>query len=136
MTTLAYDVRPAAVRHSAGRALRRRPPRAASVARSRAGADHALRLTRRGRIVVVVLIAAIAFLAFSLGRASTSQASRPGAPAPARHTTVVRQGDTLWQIAQRVAPDNDPRAVVGALRELNGLDASPLRAGQRLVLPR
>ena len=95
-----------------------------------------LRLTRRGRALAVALLAVFAFVAFSLGRASTSQATHD-TPAPRPlPATVVREGDTLWQIARRVAPQADPREVVTAIRELNRLGAAAPRAGQRLVLPR
>ena len=45
---------------------------------------------------------------------------------------VVRPGDTLWTIAAEIAPDDDPRAVVDALREANG--GAELQVGQRLDL--
>ena len=94
-----------------------------------------LRLTRRGRVVVVLLLAALTFAAFSLGRASTSQAARADRRPP-KPTTVVAPGETLWQIARRVAPAHDPRVVVEAIRDLNDLGAAPLATGQHLVLPR
>jgi len=48
--------------------------------------------------------------------------------------TVV-PGDTLWAIAVRIQPDTDPRAVVQALSEVNGLDSPVIQPGQRLILP-
>ncbi|MDA3649622.1 LysM peptidoglycan-binding domain-containing protein [Saccharopolyspora indica] len=47
----------------------------------------------------------------------------------------VRPGDTLWGIADRVAPNSDPRAVVARIAELNGLDATSVRTGRLLVVP-
>lgn len=47
----------------------------------------------------------------------------------------VRAGDTLWGVANRVAPDSDPRAVVQRIVELNGLDASSAEVGSHLVVP-
>ncbi|WP_246155401.1 LysM peptidoglycan-binding domain-containing protein [Saccharopolyspora hirsuta] len=47
----------------------------------------------------------------------------------------VRAGDTLWGIADRVAPDSDPRAVVARIAELNGLDAATVETGRLLVVP-
>lgn len=68
-------------------------------------------------------------------------ASWSGAPAEPRmhrvsHTTyVVRQGDTLWGIATRLAPDADPRPLIDGIEEANGVDAGSLVPGQQLVIP-
>lgn len=45
---------------------------------------------------------------------------------------VVQPGDTLWSIAEAIAPDSDPRPVVDALREANG--GPVLEVGTRLTL--
>ena len=49
---------------------------------------------------------------------------------------VVRSGDTLWEIARRLAPTRDPRAVIQKLIEANDLGSPALRPGQTLVVPR
>ena len=92
----------------------------------------ALRLTRRGRAVVLLVLVSVALVAFSLGRVSTAAGSGAAAP-PERETVVVQPGETLWSIARRVAPGADPRVTVARLRDLNDLDG-PLQAGQRLTL--
>lgn len=92
-----------------------------------------LRLTRRGRTVIVLVLAMLVLVAFSLGRVS-SEASRDDAPV-VRPTVVVQPGDTLWQIARRTAPGADRRRMVARISQLNDLGARPLQAGQRLVLP-
>jgi nucleoid-associated protein YgaU len=48
---------------------------------------------------------------------------------------VVRGGDTLWAIAERIAPGSDPRGVVDAIAEANAVDAGALVPGQTLVIP-
>jgi LysM repeat protein len=48
---------------------------------------------------------------------------------------VVRAGDTLWTISERVDPDADRRAVVYRLMELNDMDSPTLLPGQTLELP-
>jgi len=93
------------------------------------------RLTRRGRVVVVLVLAALTLLAFSVGRATTSDATRGGAAATPRPTTVVQPGDTLWSISRRIAPGADPRRMVERLSSLNDLGGRPIQAGQRLTLP-
>lgn len=48
---------------------------------------------------------------------------------------VIREGDTLWSIAQRLSPGEDPRAVVDALAAVNGVRAGELTPGQTLLMP-
>ena len=95
-----------------------------------------VRLTRRGRTLVVLLLAAVLFAAFSLGR-SASQATdgAAGSAGPALEQATVQPGESLWSVAQRIAPDNDPREVVAQIRELNDLAGSQLQVGQQLLLP-
>ncbi len=97
-----------------------------------------LRLTRRGRAVLVLLVAALLLTAFSLGRQDTQAASAAaggGASAPAPAQTTVQPGESLWSVAQRIAPDNDPREVIAQIRRLNDLTTSELQVGQHLLLP-
>ena len=118
------------VRAPAQTTVQRRPARPAATTAAPA------RLTRRGRIVVVLVLAAIALVAFSLGRATTSEAARrTTAVTTPRPTTVVQPGDTLWSIARRIAPGADPRGTVERLGDLNDLGGRPIQAGQRLTLP-
>jgi len=91
------------------------------------------RLTRRGRVVIVLATLALLVLAgFTLGRVS-SQAAGPSKPLP---TVTVHAGETLWQIAARVAPHADRRALVMQLETLNHLHDGRVVAGQQLRLPR
>jgi nucleoid-associated protein YgaU len=53
----------------------------------------------------------------------------------ARSSYVVRQGDTLWSIAQRVAPGEDPRPLVDAITAANGVEARAIVPGQTLLVP-
>ena len=90
-----------------------------------------LRLTRRGRRVLLGLLIALAALAVVL-IAQPGQAADPSAPP----TTVVQPGDTLWSIAGRYAPGRDRVATVEDIRRLNHLQGYGLQVGQRLTLPR
>ena len=93
------------------------------------------RLTRRGRVLLLAALVAVLFGAFSLGR-SASQAAPPSAAVVAEHERVtVQAGDSLWTLAQQIAPDHDPRDVVAAIREMNDLASADLHVGQQLVLP-
>lgn len=93
-----------------------------------------VRLTRRGR-VVVLLLALVAVLALGVVVAGGSVATRDsGAPEP---TAVVQvgPGDTLWEIASAAAGDGDVREMVERIGKLNALDSGMLVAGQRLLVP-
>ena len=92
-----------------------------------------IRLTRRGRAVLIGLMLLLAGVAGVL-IAPASQAADPlRGPAP---TVVVRSGDTLWSIAARYAPSNDPFATIDEIRRLNDLPGYTIHSGQRLTFPR
>ena len=92
-----------------------------------------LRLTRRGRVVVLAFFILLASLASAVLWTTASRADQSPAAAP---TVVVQQGDTLWDIAARVAPDRSPRDVVTEIRELNAMHDYYIYAGDTLILPR
>jgi nucleoid-associated protein YgaU len=95
-----------------------------------------LRLTRRGRVVLVVLPALLALSGALLAAAPGAAEAAPRTePRAAVRTVVVGTGDTLWTIAERVAPHADPRGTVAALERANGLDGAVIQAGEVLVLP-
>jgi hypothetical protein len=77
----------------------------------------------------IVLTAAHAGVA--LGGSTTSSSGR--SPHPHVERVVVRQGDTLWSIAERLAPNSDPRAVVDALAATRG--TSDVQAGDTVTWP-
>ena len=94
-----------------------------------------LRLTRRAHLLLgllAALAAAVAVIA-ATGRVQALDDAAP-VPASAPAEVVVAPGDTLWSIAERVAPDRDPRGVVEQVRRLNGLPSGDVQAGQRLRL--
>ena len=90
-----------------------------------------LRLTRRGRLVLVALfLAAVGGLAAILSPAS--RAADPAGPPP---VAVVQPGDTLWSVVARHRPSNTPFQMIAEIRRLNDLDDFTVFAGQKLVLP-
>jgi hypothetical protein len=101
-----------------------------------------LRLTRRGRLVMVISFALMATaVLFALGlvgsqasAAASGGTSNRGQGVPAA-SVVVQPGDTLWSIATRVAPRTDPRVTVQRIIDRNGLPDAAVEAGQVLVLP-
>ncbi len=97
-----------------------------------------LRLTTRGRRVLATLAALPAVVALSAAVISggSALATRDeGAPAGSFETIAVAPGDTLWSIAEEIAPASDPRDVVDAVVRLNALDGVTLVAGESLAIP-
>lgn len=113
-----------------------RPPvRAAQRAAGRGplGLD-GLRLTRRGRAVVVALALLVSMPL--VGAGGRAVAEGPGAPLEVTVHTVA-PGETLWEFATQIAqPGQDVRDVVEHLRELNELTSGALWVGQTILLPR
>jgi len=99
---------------AAGRAQPRRRVRRATYVRRR--------LSVVGLAVGLVLVTAQAGAA--LGGSSPDTPGR----APTVASTVVHQGDSLWSVAERLAPGDDPRPVVDALREAR--HGAPLLVGE------
>ncbi|MBO9554098.1 MAG: LysM peptidoglycan-binding domain-containing protein [Cellulomonas sp.] len=105
-------------------------------ARSAAPSDEApLRLTARGRRVLLVIVLLVVGVGLALMQADRASADGPtGAVEVVRH--VVQPGETLWDIARQVAgPEEDVRDVVLHLVELNRLPSGGLMAGQSIVIP-
>ncbi len=96
-----------------------------------------LRITRRGRTVVGLLIAvllAFAAAAFGLGAVGAAAGSSAASTASFHYVTVY-PGESLWQLAETIAPTADPRDVVADILTLNNLSSGDVQAGQRLAIP-
>jgi LysM domain len=81
-----------------------------------------------------VVAAATVTLAVVGGLGWIGQAASPGLPAK---TAVIRvgAGETVWDVARRVAPQSDQRAVVERIPHLNGIVGSAITPGQQLQVP-
>lgn len=94
-----------------------------------------VRLTRRGKVVVLTLaLLAVTVLVVMFGP-STSATGHAGTP---QQTTMVRvlPGHTLWQIASDANPNGDIRATVDDIVRLNSLpNASALQMGSEIAVP-
>jgi nucleoid-associated protein YgaU len=106
-----------------------RPPASAA----RHDRSEAAAVYRRRRLaalaVVLVLLTSVALLVTRVGHADADLDGRESAPL----VYVVQPGDTLWSIADVVAPGTDRREAVGALTDAAG--GTELVPGQRLELP-
>lgn len=132
-----------------GPATRRCTPRAAT--RGRRCSPTTYRRRRMAALLVSVGLVVVAAqagaalggssLAASERRPTSQPGTAPGAPeadtaglreVPGREV-VVRPGDTLWAIAVRLAPDEDPRPLVDEL--MAARDGAPLEPGEVIVVP-
>ncbi|OIJ24796.1 LysM peptidoglycan-binding domain-containing protein [Nocardioides luteus] len=99
-----------------------------------------VRLTRRGRVVVFAFALVVLFGIALIG-ARVAFAVEGGdadkSPAPAAHTMVVGDGDTLWDISSEAVAGTDAsiREMEQTIKELNSLDSSMLVSGQTLIIP-
>jgi LysM domain len=99
----------------------------------------ALRLTRRGRIVLVgflVIVTGLIWLAAAGGAAATGSGVSPSVNEKRLAQVVVEPGDSLWSIAARAEPSADPRLVIQQITDINALPGADIEAGQRLWVPK
>ena len=97
------------------------------------------RLLRRGGSLAVIAVIALACCGFALGglaglASPTSAAAQPPVGTAATVTTVVRPGQSLWEIAA-ASGTADVSATVARIVELNDLQSTTVRAGQTLEVP-
>ena len=96
-----------------------------------------LRLTRRGRVVVLLLGLVLALSAGVFLGAGSVATGQKGTPEPTR-IVQVEPGETLWAIAVETAAatgEDDVRTMVDRIERLNALESGMVLAGQRLRLP-
>lgn len=111
-----------------------RPVRAARMRQPR------LRLTRRGRIVLIgfpfiLLSALLLSLAGFLNAPAKAADSVSELALTPTVSVTVQPGESLWEIAGTVAPQRDRRDVVADIVQLNNLDAGRVMPGQQLFVP-
>ncbi|MDP9693689.1 UNVERIFIED_ORG: LysM repeat protein [Arthrobacter globiformis] len=111
-----------------------------STAASRPGKPPRLRLTPRGRIVLiglplVLLAAVILSLTGLLNSPARAADNASGLTVTPTVTVTVQPGESLWAIAGQVDPDRDPRDVIADIVQLNDLQAGKVMPGQQLFVP-
>lgn len=88
--------------------------------------------------VTVALAGLAALITLWLGTLANFSGERAAAPAPVPDRLAVvsvHAGETLQQLAGRVAPGAPTAAIADRIRELNQLDSAALDAGQTLIAP-
>ncbi|MDQ2782762.1 MAG: LysM peptidoglycan-binding domain-containing protein [Actinomycetota bacterium] len=100
----------------------------------RSTAPHRLAAPRARRVVLRIVVALFAVGAL-LGVLALRSAGTVAVPTA---TTVVqvRAGESLSEVAVRVAPNAPMTAVVQRIVSLNGLPSASVRTGESLVVPR
>ena len=83
-------------------------------------------------MLILLPLAALVTAVLLTVAAPLAQASSGAAPV---RSVTVRTGDTLWGIAERVAPDADPRDTVFAIEQTNHLTDAAVVPGLVLRLP-
>ena len=97
-----------------------------------------VRLTPRGRLLTrLAVIASLSILLLSGFAALTGASAGPTDTAiPNPYVKVsVKPGDTLWSIAESIAPSGDRRSLVADIVEINRLTTPELQAGQKIYIP-
>lgn len=118
MSTLAMN--PGSTRSTA---VPRRPQRPAAV-----------QLTRRGRLLMVVVLLGLTLAVLTAFGPHSAATGQVGVPVQTR-TVEVGSGDTLWEIAARVAKPGQVREAVHQIEELNALSGPGLTVGQEIAVP-
>ena len=135
-TTLSFEELDAPIFDIPERARPRRPERPLATVTelyqpSAASVAPPLRLTRRGVVVLGVLVGAVAAGLVGIAAMSAPSSATAGPATGAVPAIVtVQAGDSLWTIAARVAPQTDPRAEVAHLQDINHLSGVELLPGE------
>ena len=95
-----------------------------------------LRLTTRGRAVFTTLAAApLVAIALFIGLGGGDAVASQDAPGATLEYVSIAAGQSLWQLAQQIAPQADPREVVADILSLNQLGSADVQPGQELAIP-
>ncbi len=114
----------ASAREQAAQSRRRFSPERRRRARRR-------RLRGLSRLALLVLVLVVAVW---VGTRVANATSNPAAFS--EHTYAVRNGDTLWSVANRAyAGNHDTRRLVFLIERRNHLAGADIRPGEKLILP-
>ena len=94
-----------------------------------------VRLTRRGRLSLVLGFLGLALALMTVFGGWATATHQAGAPEPVQVLTVA-PGDTLYGIAGQVAQPGHVREMVLRIQKINALDSSTLQPGQQIAIPR
>ncbi len=93
-----------------------------------------LRMTKRGRAVLLTIISAPLVVGALLFGLNAGGATATDHSTPLTKITVVG-GEDLWGVAKQIAPNADPRDVIAAIENVNQLSSANIQPGQQLSIP-
>ena len=96
--------------------------------------EPAVRLTRRGRVVAVVVLLVLVFAVLTVFGSHSAATGELGTPVQTR-TVEVAPGDTVWGIASELAAPGEVREMVHQIEELNAMDGPTVTVGQQIAVP-
>ncbi|MGZ5128790.1 MAG: LysM peptidoglycan-binding domain-containing protein [Actinomycetota bacterium] len=96
---------------------------------------HRTYVRRRRVTLTLVVVGLAAIVSGPVANAVGLRGPDDGMEPVAHRTYVVRDGDTLWSIATRVAHGGDPRPMVDAIEAENDVAAGALVPGMTLTVP-
>ena len=94
-----------------------------------------LKMTARGRAVLLAVVAVplcIVLLLLAINGGGATATLEAGSPA---EVVMVQPGESLWSIAETIAPNADPRDVILEIVEFNRLESADVLAGQQIAIP-
>jgi len=98
----------------------------------------ALRLTPRGRglarLAVISSLSILLLSGYAAFNGATAGSNSESISSPYLKISI-KPGDTLWSIAEGIAPQADRRALVADIVEVNNLKSPNLQAGQKIYIP-
>lgn len=100
------------------------------VAESRRSTRAQAQFIRRRAMLIIAFVSVVGGGVFATGAVADKGAPAGSIEMP--RTLTVQQGDTLWAIAHRLAPEGNVVSLVDALVRLNG---DRIVAGQQIRLP-
>lgn len=94
-------------------------------------------ISTNARTRVAVLLTSVGLVLALLFTLTVSASADPSGDLPPGERVVhlVRQGDTLWDIALAHLDGGDVRDLVAHIKQLNGLSSSLILPGQQLLVP-
>jgi hypothetical protein len=95
-----------------------------------ASASPVTRLSRRGRLLITLMV--VAGVLSLIGALTTSVSATP---AQIDHATTVSAGQTLSEVAAAQLPGLPVREAVAGIQLANGLNTAQVHAGQSLLIP-
>ena len=93
-----------------------------------------LRMTKRGRAVLLSIVAAPVVVAALIAGINAGSATATSSATPLAKVTVVG-GESLWGLAKQIAPNADPRDVIADIISVNRLGSADIYPGEQLYIP-